>query len=313
MRRILALASLLVFVLALPGCGWSSPFRATREIARTLDHMPGSALQLDTHNGCVKIMASPEYSDVRIEAKLTCGGTTQAEADQRLQEARLDTSRDTARALWIKPVFPGGRRGGDGASISVRLPQSAGVSVDTSNGSVEISGTTGQVVVDTSNGSVDLVHHDGPATIETSNGSVHAVHTTGSLEIDTSNGRVLVESHAGALRIDTSNGAVVVTDQAGETTIDTSNGSITLTLRPDAAGPAVLDTSNSSISLTVGSAFAGSMTVRTSNGSISIHDPTGVIRAQEIGKNHATLVIGEDGPSSRLTTSNGRVSLTIKP
>jgi hypothetical protein len=312
MRRILALTSLLVLILAAQGCGWSSPFRAKKDIARTVDHVPASALHVDTHNGSVEIVASPEYGDVAIKAKLTCGGTTQAEADQRLQQARVDASRDTSRTLWIKPVFPGGRRGGDGASISVQLPQSGDVSVDTSNGSVEISGTTGQVVVDTSNGSVDLLHHDGPATIETSNGSVHALHTTGSLEIDTSNGRVLVESHGGALRIDTSNGAVVVTDQAGETTIDTSNGSITLTLRPDATGPVVLDTSNSSISLTIGPAFAGSMTVRTSNGSISIHDPVGTVRTREIGKSRAEFIIGADGPPSRLITSNGRISLTVR-
>ena len=132
-------------------------------------------------------------------------------------------------------------------------------------------------------------------------------------EIETSNGRVLVEGHEGVLFIDTSNGAVMISDQAGETSIDTSNGSITLSLHPDAAGPVELGTSNASISLTIGPAFAGSMTLRTSNGSISIHDPTGAIRAQEIGKNRAKLTIGEDGPSSRLWTSNGRITLTVRP
>ncbi|MDY7110488.1 MAG: DUF4097 family beta strand repeat-containing protein [Planctomycetota bacterium] len=313
MRRTLALALLLLFILSAQGCGWSMPYRAARPVTLTQEHLPGSALHVDTQNGSVGVLASSEYTDVTIEAKLTCGGGTQAEADRRLREARLDASRDTSRALCIRPIFPGGRRGGDGASIAVRLPDVGDVDVNTSNGRIEISGSRGEVIVDTSNGSIDLIDHNGPATIETSNGAVHAVHTTGPLEIDTSNGRVLIESHEGMLRIDTSNGAVIVTDQAGETTIDTSNGSITLTLRPDATGPVDLDTSNSSISLTIGPAFAGPMTLRTSNASISIHDPTGVIRAQEIGKSRARLTIGGDGPESRLRTSNGRVSLTVNP
>jgi hypothetical protein len=313
MRRTLTLASLVVLILAVQGCGCSTPFRATKAVDQTLDHIPGTALHVDTHNGTVEIMASPEYSDVTIAAKLTCGGSTQAEADERLAGTRLDASRDTSRTLWIKPIFPEGRRGGDGASVSVHLPGCGSADVSTSNGAVEVSGTSGRVVVHTSNGHIDLMNHDGPAVIDTSNGPVHAVHTSGALEIDTSNGRVLVESHEGPLRIDTSNGAVIVTDQSGEATIDTSNGSITLTLRPDAAGPVVLDTSNSSISLTIGPAFAGAMTLRTSNGSISIHDPNGVIRAQEIGRNRAELVIREEGAPSRLITSNGRISLTVKP
>jgi len=311
MRRLLLIAPLSVIMLVLAGCHCGS--RATRTVTQTLDHAPGSAVRVDTHNGAVEVVASRDYSDVTIEAKLTCGGATQAEAEQRVQQARLDASRDTSRTLWIKPVFPGSRRSGDGASFSVRLPNAGDVMIETSNGRVEVSGTRGRVVIDTSNGAVDLIDHQGEAVIDTSNGAVHAVHTTGSVEIETSNGRVLVESHEGTLWIDTSNGAVTVTDQAGETTIDTSNGSITLTLRPDAGGPVQLDSSNSSISLTIGPTFAGAMTLRTSNGSISIHDLAGTIRSQDVGKNHAKLTIGEGGSSSRLSTSNGRIVLTVAP
>jgi len=311
MRRLLWIAPLSIILIALAGCHHG--FRATRTASQALDHMPASAIHVDTHNGAVEVVASSDHSEVAIEARLTCGGATQAEADQRLQQARIDASRDTSRVLWIRPVFPGGRRGGDGASFSVRMPDAGNVMIETSNGRVEVSGTRGRVAIDTSNGSVDLIDHEGPAVIDTSNGAVHVVHTAGSMEIETSNGRVLVEDHEGGLWIDTSNGVVTVTGQTGKTTIDTSNGSITLSLRPDAAGPVELGTSNSSISLTVGSAFAGAVTLRTSNGSISIHDPTGAIRAQQISKNHAKLTIGEGGSSSRLWTSNGRIVLTVAP
>lgn len=295
MRRLFALASLLVLVFAVQGCGWSSPFKASTTVTQTVDHLPGSALKVETLNGRVDVLVSEATEHVVIDARLRCGGSTQVEADQRLPQARLDVSRDTARTLWIKPVFPGGRRNGDSASISVKLPDVDGVTIKTSNGAVFVRDTAGKLVVDTSNGAISVTDHDGNALIDTSNGSIRVTRLRGDLVADTSNGSVDVDELAGSARVDTSNGPII------------------FSLIPDQAGPIELDTSNGSISLTIGPAFSGAMTLRTSNGSISIHDPTGVIRSQEIGKNRAKLTIGEGGSSSRLSTSNGRITLTVRP
>lgn len=296
MRRLMSLALVLPLLVALQACSFyfDGLAKARTTLSQTAEHVPGSGLVVKTRNGRVEVIADPQRSDVAIEARLKCVGLTQEEADDRLAQARISVTRGLDGVLLIKPIFPGGARSGDGASISIVLPDADGVELDTSNGSVTARGLTGKLVIDTSNGSVDVVNHRGSA------------------EIDTSNGRVEVIDLAGSLLIDTSNGSVHVENLAGPATIDTSNSSIVLSLGADQSGPLDLDTSNGSIRVRVGQGFVGPVTLDTSNGSIAVTDRLGRIATKTIGKTGGRIVVGEGGDPSRLDTSNGRIEFTIE-
>ncbi|MHC4414755.1 MAG: DUF4097 family beta strand repeat-containing protein [Planctomycetota bacterium] len=296
MRRATILSLGTVLLLSLQACSfrYGDTFKAQTVLSRSVDHVGGSPLVVRTKNGRVDVVASPDRSDVSIEASLRCGGKTQAEADERLTAASLSVSRSADRTLVVKPIFPEPRVAGDGASITVALPDADGVEVDTSNGSVTVRGLTGLLVIDTSNGSVDVADHQGDA------------------RIDTSNGAISVSDHVGTLLVDTSNGSIRLDDVDGPVTADTSNGSIVLSLASKQSGPLRLDTSNASIKVRVGAGFAGSVSFNTSNGSIAVEDHLGRVTSRSMGKRSGRIVVGEGGSASRLDTSNGRIVFTVE-
>ncbi|MHC4348054.1 MAG: DUF4097 family beta strand repeat-containing protein [Planctomycetota bacterium] len=281
--------------LPLTACSFSNDwqYRSELDLTQTTDHIPGSGIVVDTKNGRIEVVAEPQRSDILVEAHIRCKGRNQEEADQRLAATTLSITRDVDQRLVVKPVFPDLHRGGDGASISIRVPDAHGAHLDSSNGSVVATMLSGELVIDTSNGSIKLTDHDGDARVDTSNGSVTVTDLSGSLWADTSNGRITLKNVGGPVDA------------------DTSNGSIKLVLAADQSGPLKLDTSNGSITVEVGPAFAGTVSFDTSNGSIHVNDLSGRISSSSLSRNKGRITVGEGGQPSRLDTSNGSISFKI--
>ena len=293
MPRIVPRITLVCATALLSGCAFTS-FRATATREATTEQLAGAALVVESRNGSLELVADPALSEVQISAKITCSGTTQPEADQRLAGADLSVARGTDRVLTIKPVFPGGARNGDGATITVRLPGAGGVDVKTSNGRVNVTGLAGALTIHSSNGSVSVTDHDGSADIRTSNGAVN------------------VQRLAGSLKVDTSNGSVDVANLGGTAQISSSNGPITLALQPDQAGPIELHTSNAHIKASAGRAFIGTVRMDTSNASIRIGDAAGRVKSKKMAKTSGSIVVGQEGPVSVVETSNGGIEFEIE-
>jgi hypothetical protein len=266
--------------------------RSTGSKTIAAPHKPGSQVTVISRNGSVQLVADASRGDVRVEARMTCSGDTQVHADQRLAQANVEVSRDTAHTLIVRPLFPGGERDGDGADFVLRLPDADGMTIETSNGRVVVESFRGSLKIDTSNASVTVNDHDGPATIETSNGSINVTNLRGELVADTSNA------------------SVTATGIAGPATIDSSNGSITLALTAEQPGPIVLDTSNASISVKVGPSFRGPVTLDTSNGSLRVAGGSANMKILTMESSHATLDFGQGG-ASRVDTSNGDIEFDV--
>lgn len=294
-KTLLSTTCALLTILLLTACSFSSHnwVRAQKTINVTTDHVPGSALEVRSHNGRIEVVASAGRTDVSIEAKLYARGDTMKEAEERLAATTLQVSRNDDGTLVIQPVFPEPRRGGDGAGITIEVPGVNGATIETSNGSVHVYGLAGILIVDTSNGSIEVFDHDGDA------------------DLDTSNGSITVNDHVGSLRLDTSNGSVRIHNVNGPVQADTSNGSIEVTLHDEQSGPLDLDTSNGSITVRVGAGFAGVVRLDTSNGSVTVRDHLGRITSRTVSKNRGRIVVGAGGEPSRLDTSNGRIRFTI--
>lgn len=272
-----------------------SACQARSELKQTLAPVSGP-LVVDTRNGRIDVVAESR-DDVSIECTLVCGGRTQSDAEQRLAMATLLAEVDAEGRLVVKPVFPGGPRSGDGASIWIRVPTVGpdGADLKTSNGPIVARGLRGELIADTSNGGIDVSDH------------------TGSARVDTSNGPIVVRNITGSVWADTSNGSVRLEEVSGPITADTSNGSIVAELTGVHAGPIVLDTSNASIRVRVGGQFAGPIRLSTSNGGIRVHDPHGRISSQTLSRNSGDLQIGDGGgATSRFDTSNGSIDVTIE-
>lgn len=262
----------------LAGCGGST-IRASGERTLVADWRDGAALDVRSRNGGLAVERTGQDASVLIEAEITCGGRTMDEADDRLAEATITAEWADAGRLLVEPSFPGGRRNGDAASMTITIPAGAAMS---------------EVRLRSSNGSLRLAGTEGRATLETSNG------------------RVTVEAHDGPVEGSTSNGRLVLRDVRHPVNLTSSNGSIDAEIADANAVPVVLRTSNGSVRVVVPGDATGSLSVATSNGGIDVSGMTNLAE-MKMSRRTATFVFTEDGPASSVRTSNGNVTVERRP
>lgn len=237
--------------------------QAKRELSAQVEHVVGKRLLVETENGAVWVERA-ERADVAVDATIT------ALNEARLEQVRLLLERRQDGALAVRVEWPGGeRKGSEGATIRVRVPDAEGLEVRSSNGRVSVKG-------------------------------LH-----GAASVVTSNGAVLVEDHAGDVRVETSNGRVELRDVGGAD-VNTSNGAVEVVLRDDASGPVKIATSNGSVRLAVGSAFKGIVRATTSNGSVAANCPRAITK--DVDRASGSVQFGS-GATSTVLTSNGSVRI----
>ena len=145
---------------------------------------------------------------------------------------------------------------GDNISISftVYVPEKISCTLNTSGGSISLSGVTGNQEVKTSGGSLSLDN------------------IQGSMEAGTSGGGISIERYAGNLDAHTSGGPISLKDSKGELNVSTSGGSIKL---DHVDGSIDASTSGGGIHATI-SSLTKYLKLKTSGGSITAVVPDGL-------------------------------------
>jgi DUF4097 and DUF4098 domain-containing protein YvlB len=178
------------------------------------------------------------------------------------------------------------------AEVDVRVPKSADLRVETSNGAIEVSSLSGTVSLRTSNGAVNLIGLKGHVKVRTSNGGITAEDVDGDCDVSTSNGRIDVAGRFDALDLHSSNGSVAARAASGST----------LGSRWD------IGTSNAPVELAVPSTLKADLDVTTSNGGVQLDIPVTVQGFQDRSQVHGALNGG--GPVLSVHTSNGHIHLS---
>lgn len=250
---------------------------ATLEIA----HAAGSPVSVETANGSIEVVKGGG-SQVEVSAEI------RARDEARLGQVVLRAERGNGELkVWVE--WPEGRRlNNEGASLMVRVPDASIVRAETSNGAVRVED------VGTS------------ADLRTSNGSVRALRVAGPVEARTSNGKIVIEDAAGDAKARTSNGSIDVRGVKGRADLESSNGSIELRVAAGGA-PFRVSTSNASVQVDLPASFAGEISASTSNGSVRLDDGKGEVKSRD----SLTRVIGAGGEKSRVSTSNGSVTVRV--
>lgn len=265
----LLLSCLPLAALLLAG-GCLSSHRAVVEHALTAIHEPETGLVVRTSNGSVQVAVDATRTDVAVTARLTAGGDTEVEAQERARASRVVLERLADRSLIVTAEFPDGRRNGDGCSFDVIVPHAAGVQIETLNGEVELSGTTGAA------------------------------------DVGTSNGGVTVRDHAGSLQVHTSNGSVRLERIGGPIDVRTSNGAVRLVAAEDLHEPFELATSNGTIEVRLPGRPNGEVAASTSNGRVEVEARD--VEVLRLGSaRDCTLRFGGGGPASAARSSNGGI------
>ncbi len=289
--RRLAIAAVLIagIGMGMGGCVSSLSFgpKAHHTYSVLLPHIAGSALRVDTANGSIEVIGV-DRADVSIVVDLYGYDAV------RLDLVTVHTDRLDDGTLSISVHWPGGqRKGNEGASISVELPNANGVEAHTSNGNILVVGISGHADLQSSNGSIKVDRHDGSIYAKTSNGKIQAERVSGEIEMYSSNGGIVVTDAFGPIRVETSNSNAYVSTMDGN------------------EGPIRIRTSNGRVDLDLGDGFIGILKCQTSNGKVQV---TGLDDAQliEVSARKVELQVGESDEISAIRTSNGSVRVRGK-
>ena len=142
--------------------------------------------------------------------------------------------------------------------------------------------------------------------LHTSNGAVEVTGVQGDADVSTSNGRITIRDVDGYVTAHTSNGAISITGVAGVRKAETSNGAIKAEIRT-LESDLDITTSNGDIELHLADGIGANLEARTSNGRVSLHGVE--VLATEMSNKEVKGTIGGGGPRLYAKTSNGDIDL----
>lgn len=258
---------------------------------------------LETSGGFIEIVGS-NRSTVEVQIYARKGGRYITEGD--LEEMSLEVSQEGNSIQIIAESSSNGWNWGNSTNISYRVyaPTSSSVVMNTSGGSLEVSGITGTIRGRTSGGSIDLSDITGTAEVRTSGGAMTFTDFNGELFGRTSGGSISVRRTRGSVDVRSSGGPITITESyGGPISARTSGGSITCELSR-VKGDIDLDTSGGSITIDIPLQKGYELDLKGSRVDVDMVQFTG---RSERNKMVGTIMSG--GPLVRASTSGGTVRL----
>jgi DUF4097 and DUF4098 domain-containing protein YvlB len=226
----------------------------------------------------------------KVSVRLTAYGSESELATAKLEAVQKGDEVSVVMRLREKRSWFGRIFGNSDGQIQVTVPRRYGIDVDTSGGSVELSGTVGGARLHTSGGSITVKNVQGTVEARTSGGGILADNIRGDVDAETSGGTVRL------LRID------------GKISAQTSGGSVQCSLVGLNRG-ILATTSGGSIELTLPQSTTAHIEATTSGGGISSTLPLEKSRQDD---GHLEGSLNGGGQRIVVRTSGGGISLTAR-
>jgi hypothetical protein len=295
----------LAFIL-IPLAGEGS-YRYKMESRKTYSVKPGTKMTVLNRNGKIEV---EKWGKNEVEVFAVIGSNKsmkeltkvniEVSVDENMEIATRYSGEDSKESeeegndfgIWdfIRWVVKGKYTGGKIAvDYEIKVPDYVVVSeARTSNGEIELKGTTGSSDLITTNGNIEVKKAEGDIGARSTNGRIEIENTKGFVTASTTNGKIRVKSE-GVNELITTNGSIEmeITKIKENAEISTTNGSITIGL------PGSL---NSVLELS------------TTNGGIDLDD----IALDVISKHKNKYVkgkMGAGGPKIHASTTNGSIKV----
>jgi DUF4097 and DUF4098 domain-containing protein YvlB len=151
----------------------------------------------------------------------------------------------------------------------VRAPRTAQVNVEVDSGSISVDGVQG-VTIDTTNGSIDIEEVNGPIEVSTVNGDITVRNVKGQMAMQTSNGSIRGNNLNGPLKAITQHGDVVIQQAmlSGQSLLQTNQGSVRFAGTIDPKGNYTMETQSGNVDLTLPTHVAFQLHASTDSGSV---------------------------------------------
>ncbi|AFK18752.1 hypothetical protein E6P09_08220 [Haloferax mediterranei ATCC 33500] len=250
-------------IAGLAGC--TAPgIEAREEETRTVSAADVESVEVLNSNGGIQIHT---WDEDGIELHIVKRGFSADDFDS----VQVDATGD--KPLTIERVDQAEAADRVSVNLEVRVPPELPVGrATTTNGGVDIQGTTGDLETQSTNGSVEARRIDGFVALSTTNGSITAQDVGGIDTAQTTNGSVEVD--VPAIRDDT--------------TIESSNGGVDAALAQELNAELVAQTTNGSVEST----------------GLSLSDATS-------SRTGLSGTLSEGGPTLDVSTSNGDIELSL--
>ncbi len=303
--------------------------RYEREVELSAPMAAGSSFSAETRDGSIKIQGV-ETSDCKVLAKIVAHARTEERAQELAEQVQV---RLEPAGAGLKVVTEGPHTSGNtwySVSLDVQVPVQTNLALGTNDGSVQITGITGDVDARTSDGSIEAETLKGNAKLRTSDGNITAVRLeAGTLDVHTNDGTIkMSDTSAKTCTAKTSDGNITLTDvRADSITADTgdgaircqriaadrldcrtSDGSIQIDYAPDGPkSPTVTATTSSGgIAFTAPPELSAAIEASTDDG--SIHTSLPITVEGKVGKSLTGKVGGGEG-KIRLRTHDGSITI----
>ncbi len=274
----------------------------------TFDARPGQTVAIDV-------------SFHRVEVRIEPGDTVQAVVDitassssgkaERAVEELTPVFQEKGNTLVIRSTRKGGWNWFSGklkGRVTVTMPPDLDLSVDSSSGSITITGDLGDAEVDcdASSGSITVEGAMRVFNADTSSGSIKARVTRPleSFNADASSGSIRLSGGAHNASVDASSGSITLTGLRGDADMGASSGSISArwdSIPPDASVKAGTSSGSVTLELPRGTEISG--TAKTSSGGITSDFPG------TFEKRSAKFTGGPGAVQIRVSASSGSVKV----
>jgi len=245
-------------------------------------------LFVSTSGGSIRVEGGNANS-VKVEMYVKSNKHSDSKIKEMLEEdyeIRIEKSGSRIEAV-AKKVSKNWSWNGISISFVVYTPEKFACDLNTSGGSLKISGVSGR-------------NHE----LKTSGGSITAEDMSGDLEARTSGGSITVKDFVGELDAKTSGGSIKLSNIKGDIDVSTSGGGITI---DDAQGAVYASTSGGSINADI-SKLEDQLVLKTSGGSVRATIPSGLGLDLDLRGNRVNTSLNNFSGESKSDRVNGTVN-----
>lgn len=296
----------------------SVPASAETRIEKNLTLAPGGEFHLQTDMGAVTVTGSPDGGAhlVITSKRKDLDDLLTFRFEEGVSSATV-IARKKHRGSWFSSDH------GNSVQYEIRVPANTRLTLDTSGGSIHVSGMraaahldtsgggirvedlVGDLSADTSGGSIDLKNIKGKMRVETSGGGVDGANLDGAVHAESSGGSIELQKVTGDIDAETSGGGIRIVEAGGRIHADTSGGSIEASFAKGNSAGGSLETSGGGIEVSVDP--SADLSIQASGSSVKTELP---IRVQgEMSRGSLTGSLGKGGNALRLHTSGGSVRI----
>jgi len=232
-------------------------------LKKNLPLAPGGSFELDADAGVVEVTGGAD-SEARIVI-LASRDDLDEVLDIKFEEAdgmvRVTARKPPGASGWFKRWKPGK------VKWEISVPAETDLNIDTSGGSIFITGIDGRVALDASGGGIHVQNLGGDLTADSSGGSIEATGIKGNADLDSSGGGITVSDVEGWLRADTSGGGSRIENVRGDIEADSSGGGIHI---KEAGGRVEADSSGGPVSVVFAAGNAAGGDLSSSGGGVKV-------------------------------------------